>query len=338
MCGCGRSRSTSGREKRRSYTVRWVVDGREKSQTFSSRALADNYRSDLMQAISRGEAFDVETGLPESMTPKVESWTWMEFAIAYVSMKWPGAAAKSRASMVEALATATPVLMRDIPGQPSIDLLRRALRDFILPPPLRGAEPPEEVAIAVRWLQRATFHLTDLITPAVTRGALDALALRLDGKPAAATTMRRKRAVFYNALEYAVDLEELPFNPIDKLKVRNRRTKVVVAVDRRVVVSPRQARELLIAVSYVGSRAGRASVSSPSSPVCTLPRSDPARRSVFASGTATCRRLAGDDSRWRSRVPLPASGGRTRARPTMSVGSSTAGRRSHGWYPSRPSW
>ncbi|WP_207232252.1 hypothetical protein [Micromonospora kangleipakensis] len=86
------------------------------------------------------------------------------------------------------------------------------------------------------------------------RGALDVLAVKLDGKPAAATTMRRKRSVFYNALQYAVELEELEFNPIDKLRVRSQRKKVAEVIDRRVVVNQRQALELLIALTYVGQR------------------------------------------------------------------------------------
>ena len=53
--------------RKKSYTVRWVVAGQSRSRTFSARALADHFRSDLMQAANRGEAFDVESGLPESM-------------------------------------------------------------------------------------------------------------------------------------------------------------------------------------------------------------------------------------------------------------------------------
>jgi hypothetical protein len=40
----------------------------------------------------------------------------------------------------------------------------------------------------------------------------------LDGKPAAAATVRRKRAVFYNALGYAVELGLLDANPIDRVQ------------------------------------------------------------------------------------------------------------------------
>ena len=42
--------------------------------------------------------------------------------------------------------------------------------------------------------------------PATVRAVLGACARRLDGTPAAATTTRRKRAVFANALGYAVEL------------------------------------------------------------------------------------------------------------------------------------
>ena len=80
---------------------------------------------------------------------------------------------------------------------------------------------------------------------------MDALTLRLDGGAAAATTIARKRSVFYNALQYAVDLEELTVNPIDMVKAW-KPPKVREVVDRRVVVNPLQAPELLTAVTYVG--------------------------------------------------------------------------------------
>jgi integrase len=243
-----------GTGKKRSYTARWVVAGRERSTTFATRALADNYRSDLLQAIGRGEAFDVETGLPESMTETRAGPTWLEFVERYVAMKWPGSAAKSRTSMVDALTTVTPVLVRDLPGRPSLDVIRLALRDYLLPPARRVLERPEQVAVAERWLRRASVPLAELVEAATVRTAMDVLALKLDGKPVAATTLRRKRSVFYNVLQYAVELEELPFNPADKLRVRSRRSKVVVSVDRRVVVNPSQARALLAAVANVGVR------------------------------------------------------------------------------------
>src|SRR4051812_42365208 len=105
--------------RKKSYTVRWVVAGQPKSRTFATRALADNYRSDLMQAVNRGESFDSNSGVPDSLVPTVGDVRWLSFVRRYLEMKWPLASAKSRDSLTEALATVTPILVRDIAGRPS---------------------------------------------------------------------------------------------------------------------------------------------------------------------------------------------------------------------------
>jgi integrase len=87
--------------------------------------------------------------------------------------------------------------------------------------------------------------------PATVRLALGACARNLNGKPAAGSTQRRMRSVFYNALGYAVEQGHLAANPIDRIQWT---TPVVAAtVDRRVVVSPAQARKLLAAVRDSGT-------------------------------------------------------------------------------------
>ncbi|WP_230984910.1 hypothetical protein [Microbispora oryzae] len=50
-----------------SYVTRWKVGPKERSKTFRTKALAENFVSDLRQAAKRGETFDLVTGLPESM-------------------------------------------------------------------------------------------------------------------------------------------------------------------------------------------------------------------------------------------------------------------------------
>ena len=59
----------------------------------------------------------------------------------------------------------------------------------------------------------------------MVRQILDGLCIRLDGKPAAASTVYRKRAVFYNALDYAVEAGHLDANPIDRLSVESTRSR-----------------------------------------------------------------------------------------------------------------
>jgi hypothetical protein len=65
-----------------------------------------------------------------------------------------------------------------------------------------------------------TRPVRELMDPAVLRPALDALALRMEGQPAAASTVHRKPTIFHNALEYAAELGHLTANPIGSVKWR----------------------------------------------------------------------------------------------------------------------
>ena len=67
-------------------------------------------------------------------------------------------------------------------------------------------------------------------------------------------TVSRKRAIFYNALEYAVELGHLPTNPISAIKWRA--PKLTEAVNPRVVINHGQARALLDAVGRAAAGAG----------------------------------------------------------------------------------
>jgi len=88
----------------------------------------------------------------------------------------------------------------------------------------------------------------------VIRSVLARIASKLDGTPAAASTVGRKRAVFHNALEYAVERGLLSQNPLSTLKTR--KSRAVEVVDRRVVANPEQAVRLLVGVGQQG-RTGR---------------------------------------------------------------------------------
>jgi hypothetical protein len=65
---------------------------------------------------------------------------------------------------------------------------------------------------------RVRFPITDLEDTANVRLALAACAATLARKPAAGSTQRRKRSVFYNALIYAVELGHLGSNPVDRIQ------------------------------------------------------------------------------------------------------------------------
>ena len=75
------------------------------------------------------------------------------------------------------------------------------------------------------------------------------MTFRLDGSPAAATTITRKRAILHGALAYAAETGLLEANPADHITWHP--PKAVTAIDSKVVVSPVQARALLAAVTRI---------------------------------------------------------------------------------------
>jgi len=239
----GRDRKTG--KARSTYRVRWRVARREFGKSYQTSALAESFRSKLITAQREGTAFDEATGLPEPMARALNTRTWYEHAVAFVDMKWPRAAGKHRRSIAEALATVTPALLSTDRGVPAEKDIRRALYGWAFNKARRNTAPAD-VATTLRWLASNTIRLTELTDAALVRKALDLLALRLDGKPAAATTIARKRAVFYGALRYAVELRLLDGHPMDYVQWTTPKSED--EVDRRVVVNPKQARALLDAV------------------------------------------------------------------------------------------
>ena len=109
-----------------------------------------------------------------------------------------------------------------------------------------------DLASALAWIADASLPVAALEEAATIRLALDACARTLAGKPAAATTQRRKRAVFHNAVSYAVELRLLDANPVDRIQWKA--PAVAQTVDRRVVAGPAQVTGLLAAVRGYSDR------------------------------------------------------------------------------------
>ncbi|HEX5494921.1 MAG TPA: tyrosine-type recombinase/integrase [Mycobacteriales bacterium] len=231
------------RKAGRRYEFRWRVGTEAKSRTFANRALADSFRSELVRAARSGEAFDTVTGMPDAMARRHGSDTWLDHAMSYVAMKWPRASAKHRASIADALATVTPALFTNTEGMPAPATMRATLYGWAFNMAARNANPDAPEDRTLPWLRKHSRRVADLDDLAVIRRALDLIALKLDGKPAAATTVSRKRAVFYNCLRYAVELRMLPANPLDIVQWTP--PEVSEEVDPRIVINPGQAHGLL---------------------------------------------------------------------------------------------
>ena len=170
------------------YKVRWKTNRRLWKEGFRNAALADSFRSSLLTAARKGEAFSLTTGRPVSWKRDDSPLSWYALTLAYTAAKWPYAAPNHRKSIAEALTDATEALLAsDEPLYP-IEHIRRALRTWAFSDRLRGAtEPPVDLAAVVRWLQTATIPVAELSSPGLgaarCRALLDRVSRKQDGPP-----------------------------------------------------------------------------------------------------------------------------------------------------------
>lgn len=231
------------------HTVRWTVAGKPWREPFKTAAHADAFRSDLVSAARRGEAFVIDSGRPVSIDREDRQVLWLTLTRDYVVMKWPRLAPNSRRNTARALTSATFAMFSTDRGRPGDAELRKVLTAWLFNGRADLADAPGDVRDVVAWLERSTRPVGDLKEAALARAVLDALTLRHDGQPAAAATVQRLRGVLVNLGEYIVERKLLPSNPVTAIKWQA--PKTVKGVDRRVVVNHAQARQLLAAVGEV---------------------------------------------------------------------------------------
>jgi hypothetical protein len=192
----------------KTYTVRWTVAGVTHPETFKTQALADSRLAELRTYARNGVAFDVTTGLPvpevrqaRAEAAKADELSWYQHALNYVARRRKGLAGNSMRSIADTLATVTPVLLvcgQQRPGD-------RQVRDALYCWAFRDRDnPPEEITEVLRWVADYSRPLADLVNQDLMLDVLDAISCKLDGTPAAANTVARKRAVLSNVFDYGV--------------------------------------------------------------------------------------------------------------------------------------
>ncbi|MEY9935248.1 integrase [Catenulispora sp. GP43] len=235
-----------------SYQLRWIVGGRTFCTNFATRALADSRRAELLLAQRRGEAFDDESGLPESEArQKAADVSWYDHVVAFLDMKWPTLEPGSRRALAASLATTTLALVRDRNGMPDYDEVFTALVNWSFNLLAREAgDPPAEYATSIDWVRTHSMPVTALRNPRTARIAYEATTISPSGKPYAPNTYQNKMKGLSGAIKYAIELDLLDRNPLDRISTA--RPRKSSTVDRRVVVNPDQARKLIAAVADQG--------------------------------------------------------------------------------------
>ncbi|MFF2923105.1 tyrosine-type recombinase/integrase [Streptomyces celluloflavus] len=244
------------RDYRKPYQLRWKVGTLPQSESFLTSGLAESRRAQLITAARAGEPFDVDSGLPKSMVVKNRDISWYEHARNYIEMKWDDSPASTRRTLAEAMATVTPALVKDARGMPDARAMRTALYSWAFNKNRWEEDTPADVAKVLDWFKRKSLPTSALSDRLLMRATLTALSKKLDGKTAAAATIRRKRAIFHNSLEYAVEAELFTDNPLTRIKWKAPE-QVEEEVDPACVPDPEQAAKLLAAVRDQSPRGRR---------------------------------------------------------------------------------
>lgn len=250
---------TNERAKGKSYTVRWKVARKKHSKTYKNYAVADDERSKLMAAHRKREPFDIETGIPVAWAAKAIDTNWFDFVVEYVDWKWPSASGNSRKNMAKALTATTIALLRKpVPEQFDPVDVRRALREYTFSN--RRNDPvkpvPEDMRSILDWVKRNSSPMSAWEKTEIVEKVVAALGTRLDGRAAAASSVKRNDRIMNLVMIYAVRHGYLQRDPLPMGRSRTS-PKVAESVDKRRLLSRDNVAAML---DWIGGRPRRGSL------------------------------------------------------------------------------
>lgn len=230
-------------KRKSTFTVRWSVNGEEKRSPHGTLPLAEAFRSSLITAASKGEVFDVASGLPVSLLKAMKTGkSWFEFAIEYADRRWPKTSASQRKNTAQVLMMVTVALCGGFPDEFQPVRVRTALRDWAYNKDRRESAPADVVDI-IEWTKRNSPSMLAWTDTEVITAALDAIGTLLNGKPAAKSSIRRDRSILHHVLRTAVERNLIavhPFTLVQIDKVRSSR-----AIDKRSLLNHTQCKSML---------------------------------------------------------------------------------------------
>lgn len=253
-------------QRKRTYSLRWIVEGRGKecTESFRTKPAAQSRHMELTLAVKKGEAFHIESGLPLSeyrrnlereAAERAEreaaqnAATCYQHFVAFYDTKWPTLQPNSKTALANTLSTVTAAVVTTRDGAPDRKALNHVLVKYVFNLNNRGKEPPTaEYVSALAWIKEHSAPAKDLAEDKTFRLAMEAISLQpTTGKKAAASTVSRNRAGLHQALEYLVEQGVLDVNPLanPKWKRFGKQAARSKQVDKRVVANPVQVEALI---------------------------------------------------------------------------------------------
>lgn len=221
--------------RRKPWEVRWRVGDRPFSRSFTTRALADGYRSKLREAANKGEPFSDATGEPVSWAKAAD--TVYKLARETARASWDESSGNTRRSHADGLCAVALVTLdprKAKRNRPDGKLLRRALKHYAFVPPRWGTEP-DDIKAALDWIADASLPAVALDDRETLDRVLTGLTVSpVTGKTYARATVRHYRTALYGVCKLAVHREVLDANPVDRVP-RKKKSKAYDPVDPRTV-------------------------------------------------------------------------------------------------------
>lgn len=248
------------------HLVKWTVNKADKTRSHETAIEARRFQTALEAAKDARERFDPVSGLPEPMLVADAGETFLDLACELVDEEWATWSPGNRRARVEALADLCAVLVADVRGKPSRELLRRWARDCELPVESRRVEPTEqklgaktytvaEQEKAADWLVKNSLPVSALADVRLVEKALKTVAVSPSGAPYAPDTVQRSRSALSLLCALAVRKKQLVTNPVRDAK--RRVDDEAEEVDPSLVPSPAEARVLVEAACAVSPIADR---------------------------------------------------------------------------------
>lgn len=214
------------------HRVRWNVNGQGHEAGFAIKAQAQDYWAQLRAAISRGEAFDDETGEPISWN-RGGGKTVAEFAHEWLTGEAATLKRRSVLSIAEVQDEVLVLLVRQRASEPPADV-RSAIRAWLVD----GGEAPA-------WLLRHSIAISE-ITTAQCVELEQRLRLRRDGAAAAPDTAARRINTAHQMVREMVRAKLLDADPWPPARRGRRRvSQTSTPRDWRTVPSHDDARALM---------------------------------------------------------------------------------------------
>nr|WP_307814847.1 integrase [Streptomyces sp. DSM 110735] len=154
-------------DRRKGFEVRWTVNGREKSESFLTKGLAESRRAKLMTAARDGEPFDTRTGLPASeLRALKQRTTWYVLAREYIEQRWDRTPGNTRRTLADGQTALDWLQRHSLPvGElDDPDVLRRGLDAL--------CRKVDGTAAAAKTVKRKKAAVNEVFGVAVERGYL----------------------------------------------------------------------------------------------------------------------------------------------------------------------